>query len=594
MPVHGPAASGTLLTEMKLRTVLFTLIILGVLSAKGANFTDSIRQAYYLEQARNKKIDPRRRIAYYDSILTGKNYGNNDLRLYIEKGIIYEDMGQYEKARESYMKIKGRIPKDSLALQLKYDIRYAAIQYYLDSYEESIKSAYKIILTRKPDTLLYFDVEANRLLSHIFDYPGERFSMFLERARKKNDVFQKTDAPQYLKDFTAGGLHFSNSSAALRDKDYHRAFKEGALAQKILGKYEDEANSAFNTALIYHQMNQLDMAEKYYKEIIALDDYHPDRLMAVVNYCHLLLSRGDKAGAKNLLESQERTLSKLEGTPWEEDLYYVRYAVAEANGDVPEALGWLKKGYQMVDSLNRHRKSLYLQNLAEKYEGTDRESVNHALSIKVSRLTVLSISLGVALLAAVILAIFLLRGKRRREEEVRGMARAIERYERRNQRQSQKAEESIGERSRQLSSMTMHMRRLNEELCSIERTIADSSLSKEDMVSEIKKALRVLEGQENVWEMFKVYFEEVNQRFFDNLFKACPDLTKAEVRMCAYMLTGMTTKEIASVTNRSVRTVDCIKYNIRRKLNISGPTETFIRRLSAEGLRDDADETDHD
>lgn len=82
MPVHGPAASGTLLTEMKLRTVLFTLIILGVLSAKGANFTDSIRQAYYLEQARNKKIDPQRRIAYYDSILTGKNYGNNDSRAF--------------------------------------------------------------------------------------------------------------------------------------------------------------------------------------------------------------------------------------------------------------------------------------------------------------------------------------------------------------------------------------------------------------------------------------------------------------------------------------------------------------------------------
>ncbi len=134
-----------------------------------------------------------------------------------------------------------------------------------------------------------------------------------------------------------------------------------------------------------------------------------------------------------------------------------------------------------------------------------------------------------------------------------------------------------------LSSMTMHMKCLNEELSNIESTINNSSLSKEDIVADIKKSLRVLDGQENVWEMFKVYFEEVNQRFFDNLFKVCPELTNAEVRMCAYMLTGMTTKEIASVTNRSVRTVDCIKYNIRRKLNISEPTETFMRRLSAEG-----------
>lgn len=576
---------------MKLIAVLFILIILGAHPAKCADFTDSIRQAYYLEQARNKKVDPQKRIAYYDSIL-GRN--NNSLRLYIEKGIIYEDMGQYKKARDSYMKIAGRIPEDSLSLMLKYQIRYAAIQYYLDCYEESIKSAYKIISTPKPDTLLYYDVEANRLLSHIFDFPKNEFKIFLERAGKKNEVFQKTDAPQYLKDYTMGGLHFSNSSAALRENDYQRAFKEGKLARTLLGKYEEEANSYFNTALIYHQMNQLEMAEKYYKELISVDDYHPDRLLAVLNYCNLLLSRGDSAEAGRLLEAQDETLKKLTGTPWEEDMYYIRYSVAEANGDVSGALGWLKKGYQIVDSLNRHRKSLYLRNLAEKYEGTDRDSVNRALSVKVSRLTVLAISLGAALLAAAVFIILLIRGKRRREREASSLARTVERYERRNQRQSRKAEESIGERSRQLSSMTMHMQRLNEELCGIERTIDDASLSKEDMVSEIRKALRVLEGQENVWEMFKVYFEDVNQRFFDKLFKVCPDLTKAEVRMCAYMLTGMTSKEIASVTNRSVRTVDCIKYNIRRKLNITESTETFIRRLSAEGHRDEADEEEGD
>ncbi len=43
----------------------------------------------------------------------------------------------------------------------------------------------------------------------------------------------------------------------------------------------------------------------------------------------------------------------------------------------------------------------------------------------------------------------------------------------------------------------------------------------------------------------------------------------------------MTIKEIAIATNRSVRTVDCIKYNLRCKLNISEPTESFIRRLSS-------------
>lgn len=66
------------------------------------------------------------------------------------------------------------------------------------------------------------------------------------------------------------------------------------------------------------------------------------------------------------------------------------------------------------------------------------------------------------------------------------------------------------------------------------------------------------------------------------MFRVAPDLTKAEIRMCAFMLAGMTNKEIAAATNRSVRTVDCIKYNLRRKLPTEEPTETYLRRLSAE------------
>ncbi len=565
---------------MRLRIILFIYAILFSLTGKCVDFTDSIRQAYYLEQARNKKIAPQKRIAYYDSIIA---CNKTNLRLHLEQGSLYEEMGQYQKALDSYMELKGRIPKDSLRLMLKHGLHYAAIQFYLQNDEEAVKNAYSITATKKPDSLLYYDVEANRLLSHIFDYPPAQLKIYLERAEKKYDIFKETDAPAYLKEITLGNLHFSKSSAALEEKDYPTAFKEGSLSRQLLSKYEDEGISALNMALIYHDMDELDMAEKYYKELLSVDDYHPDRLVAALNYSHLLLSRGDIAEAKRLLESQHDALKILEGTPWEGKVYYTQYAVAEANGDYPAALDYLKKSYLFTDSLNQQRRKLYLQNLAEKYEGTDRDSVNMILSEKVSRLIIVIIILAMAFIGAVIAVILIYLRKKRTTDEVKSLSETLSLYEQQNLKQSQQTAESLGERSRQLSSMTMHMKCLNEELSNIESTINNSSLSKEDIVADIKKSLRVLDGQENVWEMFKVYFEEVNQRFFDNLFKVCPELTNAEVRMCAYMLTGMTTKEIASVTNRSVRTVDCIKYNIRRKLNISEPTETFMRRLSAEG-----------
>lgn len=129
--------------------------------------------------------------------------------------------------------------------------------------------------------------------------------------------------------------------------------------------------------------------------------------------------------------------------------------------------------------------------------------------------------------------------------------------------------------------MTMHMTQINTALNKIENMTYNQSLSSNEIVASIRAELKKLSSKEHVWEMFKVYFEEVNQQFFDELFNLCPELTNAEVRMCAFIRSGMNTKEIAATTNRSVRTVDCIKYNIRRKLGITEPTEAFIRRISA-------------
>ena len=54
--------------------------------------------------------------------------------------------------------------------------------------------------------------------------------------------------------------------------------------------------------------------------------------------------------------------------------------------------------------------------------------------------------------------------------------------------------------------------------------------------------------------------------------------------MAAYILLNLNAKEIAQLTNRSVRTVDTIKYNLRKKLNVSRPTAVYLREI----MRDDS------
>lgn len=54
------------------------------------------------------------------------------------------------------------------------------------------------------------------------------------------------------------------------------------------------------------------------------------------------------------------------------------------------------------------------------------------------------------------------------------------------------------------------------------------------------------------------------------------------MNMAAYVLLNMTSKEIAQISNRSIRTVDNIKYSLRKKLAISEPVHVYLRRLLSE------------
>ena len=101
-----------------------------------------------------------------------------------------------------------------------------------------------------------------------------------------------------------------------------------------------------------------------------------------------------------------------------------------------------------------------------------------------------------------------------------------------------------------------------------------------DNLDRIRKAVRELSEEQHVWKVFTSYFEEVNQDFFNRIYKINPAISTSEARMCAYMLMKLTTKEIAALTNRSVRTVESTKYNLRKKLRISGNAEEWMHRLS--------------
>lgn len=70
------------------------------------------------------------------------------------------------------------------------------------------------------------------------------------------------------------------------------------------------------------------------------------------------------------------------------------------------------------------------------------------------------------------------------------------------------------------------------------------------------------------WKLFLIKFEEKHANFFARLKEMYPDLTNNDLRLCACLKLNMDTKEIASLMNATVRSVENNRYRLRKKLGL--------------------------
>lgn len=70
------------------------------------------------------------------------------------------------------------------------------------------------------------------------------------------------------------------------------------------------------------------------------------------------------------------------------------------------------------------------------------------------------------------------------------------------------------------------------------------------------------------WEQFQSYFVSVHPNFQENLLAQFPNITNEELRLCYFLRLNMSSKEIASITNKEMHSIDIARYRLRKKLNL--------------------------
>jgi DNA-binding CsgD family transcriptional regulator len=107
------------------------------------------------------------------------------------------------------------------------------------------------------------------------------------------------------------------------------------------------------------------------------------------------------------------------------------------------------------------------------------------------------------------------------------------------------------------------MKALQTAIFDLKRSLGERSQSKlKHILSLIDFSFR----NDNEWEKFKFYFEEIHQGFFEKLLHFYPDLTSQELRLCALIRLNLSISALASILGISEESVKTARFRLKKKL----------------------------
>jgi len=145
-------------------------------------------------------------------------------------------------------------------------------------------------------------------------------------------------------------------------------------------------------------------------------------------------------------------------------------------------------------------------------------------------------------------------------------------------------EQELELRNKELATNVMFQIQKNELIQEIiDKLLTHNKKYRNEDFEVINGIIRTLEKTQDktVWNEFEVRFNQVHNEFYEKLNNLNPDLSPNERRLCAFLRLNMTTKEIASITGQSIRSIEVARTRMRSKLNLTNSETGLIEYLSS-------------
>jgi DNA-binding CsgD family transcriptional regulator len=139
--------------------------------------------------------------------------------------------------------------------------------------------------------------------------------------------------------------------------------------------------------------------------------------------------------------------------------------------------------------------------------------------------------------------------------------------------QTEKLQGELAGKNREIANSAMSLVYKNELLQKLSQEMhklkdSNGKLLDEDQLRKIQKVIDEGMNDERDWNLFESSFNEAHESFFKKLKANHPDLVPNDLKLCAYLHMNMSSKEMASLLNISLRGVEIRRYRLRKKLDV--------------------------
>ncbi|TMM55960.1 tetratricopeptide repeat protein [Maribacter algarum] len=611
---------------------LFVCVISPPLCAQQNQKLDSLLQIYENHSDNQAKADlineiiqielysnpvhVKNRIDEYISLCKKINYKKGEGQAYYRKagyyrykGVLDSALHFYQKSRQIYEPLNniGGVLNANVESALVYteqnklDFAYERLNHNIDLYENRDSLAngnkgFKFIGTT-------YHVLANAYLEQ------GMYNLALKNELKALKLYELTENELY----TADAL---NTLGCIEGelKNYQNAYTYLKEASESYEKHNDVANqvvSLINLGSVYFDMGDYDKAAQYQKEgieAVKKTNHKPreavlwsglgntyeklNKLTEAIECQKKAIELNSELGFTNDILSPYSSIGNLYAqiNDFEKSKYFLDKVIeqAESNNLIKDAsLGYQRrsvlfskmKQYDLAlndykkfkafkDSMFNTSKSRQIEELRAIY---DTEKKEQQIALQEQEITVLEQEASISALQKLLMALGLLLS-------LLGFY-ALRQKMKRNKLEKEKVDAELEFKKKELTTHALNLARKNETLENL-KLKAQELKEKENTSTGYNQLIRSINfdlQDDNNWENFSRYFEEVHKDFNSNVKTKYPSVTSNELRLLALLKMNLSSKEIANILNISPEGIKKARYRLRKKLDLT--TEDSLQDL---------------